>query len=122
MPILDVQIVGPVPEETRTGLAQRIADSAGDVLRSPPQGTWVRLHLISEADYAENGGRTQDTGRPVLVSILRSEMPEHGALAEEVLRLSSAIAEACARPVMNVHLIYEVAGKGRVAFGGRLRM
>ncbi len=39
----------------------------------------------------------------------------------EVRRLTDAIAAACGRPAENVHLVYAPAGRGRVAFGGRLR-
>lgn len=56
MPILDVQLIGAVPRDLRAGLAQRIADAAAEVLRSRPQGTWVKLHFIATDAYAENAG------------------------------------------------------------------
>ena len=41
MPILDVQLIGPVAEADRGTLAGRIADAAGAVFASRPQQTWV---------------------------------------------------------------------------------
>jgi phenylpyruvate tautomerase PptA (4-oxalocrotonate tautomerase family) len=120
LPILDVQLVGPVPEDVRRGLAQRIADAAAGVFASRPHGTWVKLHFIDASAYAENEGGPPPGAQPVIVSVLQAEPPSAGALEDQVGRLSRVIAEACTRPVASVHLIYEAPGKGRVAFGGRL--
>lgn len=55
MPILNVEIVGALHSEIRSGLAQRLADAAGRVLESRPRGTWVQLHFLEQEEYAENG-------------------------------------------------------------------
>ncbi len=48
MPILDVQLVGPVAADIRPGLAQRIAEATGRALDSRPQDTWVKLRFLDE--------------------------------------------------------------------------
>jgi len=120
MPILDVQLVGPVAEGDRATLARRIADAAGAVFASRPQQTWVTLRLIADDEYSENGGGLGGGVRPVIVSVLHVDPPTGDALIEQVARLTHAIAQACGRSPENVHLIYQPVAKGRTAFGGRL--
>lgn len=120
MPVLEVDFVGPVADNVRQSLARRIADAAGAALGAAPRSAWVRVRFVREDEYAENGGGERGVW-PVLVSVLEAEPPEGEALAAEVRRLTDAIAAACGRPAENVHLVYAPAGRGRVAFGGRLR-
>ena len=118
MPILEVEIVGE-PQGDRAGLAQRLADAAADVLGSAPQGTWVRLRILPTEDYAENGGALPGVA-PVFVSVLQRASPPDAERADEVRRLTEAIAGACGRPAANVHVRYEPDAAGRQAFGGKL--
>jgi len=122
MPILDVHLIGPVPDGVRHGLAERIAEAAGRVLQSRPQATWVKLHFLTADAYAENAGGPPEGAQPVIVSVLLADRAEGEALAAQAQLLTKAIADACARPDENVHLIYEPPARGRVAFGGRLRV
>ncbi|MBT5775029.1 MAG: hypothetical protein HOH95_11705 [Dehalococcoidia bacterium] len=118
MPILDIDLVGdgaPPPE----GLARQIADAAGNVLGSEPNGTWVRLRSLSPAEYAENGDAYAGA-HPVLVTIIKADLGTPDELAIEAAALASAIAEVTGRDVEHVHVIYEPPGRGRVAFGGEL--
>ena len=120
MPILDVELVGPVPERVRSGLTRRIADAAGKALGSRPQGTWVKLRFLpAEADSENAGG--PEGAQPVLVSVLQAEPPRGDELSEQASRLTAAIAEACSRPHEKVHIVFEPPAAGRIAFGGRLR-
>ena len=121
MPILDVELIGPVPARIRDGLASRIAEAAGEVLESRPQGTWVKLHFVDATDYAENAGGPPAGAEPVIVSVLEAAPLAGDALAERAGRLTTAIADACGRSAGNVHLIFEPAAAGRIAFGGTLR-
>lgn len=120
MPILDVQLVGAVPEEVRRGLAQRIADSAGAVFESGSQETWVKLRFIPPDQYSENDGGPPAGAQPVIVSVLQASPPLAQELADQAAHLTRAIADACQRPPEHVHLIFESAGHGRVAFGGHI--
>jgi phenylpyruvate tautomerase PptA (4-oxalocrotonate tautomerase family) len=120
MPILNVELVGEVPDSVRRGLARRIADAAGEVLGSRPQGTWVTLRFLGQDAYAENAGGPPPGARPVLVSVVQAEPPSGGALAVQASRLVEAIALACSRPLANVHILFQPAAAGRIAFGGRL--
>lgn len=120
MPILDVQVIGAVPEEVRRGLAQRIADGVGRVLGSGEQETWVKLHFIPADEYSENSGGPPPGVQPVIVSIIQASLPRDLALYDQTTNLTRVIADACQRPGANVHLIYEPAANGRVAFGGRI--
>jgi phenylpyruvate tautomerase PptA (4-oxalocrotonate tautomerase family) len=120
MPILDVELVGPVPDAILHGLARRIADAAGAALEAEPGGTWVKLRCLAPDEYAESGG-LPDGVLPVFVSVLLGAPPDGEARAEQVRRVTRAVAEACGRPAANVHVLYQPAAAGRIAFGGRLR-
>jgi phenylpyruvate tautomerase PptA (4-oxalocrotonate tautomerase family) len=120
MPIVDVEVVGPVADGIRVGLAQRLADAIGAALGSPPQGTWVRVRFLEELAYAENGAGRPEDARPVFVSILLGELPDRDVLSQHALRLATAVAKACGRPSERVHIVFEPAALGRIAFGGRL--
>lgn len=120
MPILDVDFVGPVADNVRRALARRIADAAGTVLGAPPRSTWVRMNFVPADEYAENDGAEPGVF-PVIVHVLEADPPEGEALATEARRLTEAIAAVCGRPAEQVHLVYAPPGRGRVAFGGRLR-
>ncbi len=117
MPILDIEIVGELAETPN--LAQRLADAAGSALVSPPQATWIKLHLIPAEHYAENDGATE--GPPVIVRLLQAEPQTGDALEAQLRILTEAIAEVLQRPAENVHIIVEPSAAGRVAFGGTLR-
>jgi phenylpyruvate tautomerase PptA (4-oxalocrotonate tautomerase family) len=121
MPIVDVEIVGPLVDAARTGLAQRMADAIGAVFKSRPQGTWVKVRFLDEEAYAENSGGPPDGAQPVFVSILLAELPDRNVLAQQVLRIASAVADACGRSSESVHIVVEPAAVGRVAFGGHLQ-
>lgn len=120
MPILDVELVNSPDDAHLENLAQRIAESAAAVLHSPPGETWVKVSVIPLEMYAENAGGPPEGVVPVFVRVMKREV-EHGErLQAEVKALTAAIAEACARPVENVHLVYAPDAKGRVSFGGHL--
>ncbi len=120
MPIVDVELVGPVPAEVGSGLARRIADGMGDTLDSRPQGTWVRLRFLAEQNHAENLDGGPEGIEPVFVSILQAELPPEQQLAELAGQLATAIGLACSCPVANVHVLFEPAAVGHLAFGGKL--
>jgi len=118
MPIVDVEIVGG-NDHAEAGLARTLAVALGDVFASPPGSTWVRLRSLPQACYAENGGA--DAGAPpVFVTVLQAQPATGGALRDEVLRVTAAVAIAVGRPADRVHVQYAPAGAGRQAFGGRL--
>ncbi len=122
MPVLDVEIVGPLDGAIEDGLAARLADAAATVLDPDrPQGTWVRLRRLALDGYAENAGGPTDGTLPVFVSVLEAAPPRGDALDREVRALTEAIAAACGRPTEHVHLLYEPPAAGRIAFGGELR-
>ena len=121
MPVLEVELIGGVTGPLRQGLAQRLADAAGAIFRSDPGQTWVRLRETSPGDYAENATDASSAEiRPVFVRVLKRALPEGALLAEEVQALTEAVAVATGRPSDQVHITYDPAGAGRVAFGGRL--
>lgn len=119
MPILDVEFVGEPLPELRTGLAQRLADACGQVLASPPKSTWVRLRVLDVNDYAENLAAPR-TAAPIFLRVLLRELPESKARARLARELAQVIAALCARPIERVHVLFEAAAEGRIAFGGEM--
>lgn len=121
MPILQVEIVEPLSDEVRHGLARRLAEAAGDALDARPGGTWVRLRYLAAADYAENAGGPAQGVQPVFVEVLQADPPQGDALVAQARRLAKAVGMACKRPQEQVHVVFEPPAAGRVAFGGQLR-
>lgn len=120
MPILRIAIVLRHGEGLPSNLARRLADATGAVFGSPPGHTWIVLSEISGEQYAENHNHPVERPSPVFAHVLRSQLPAPEALAAEAAALAAAIAQICGRPAEQVHIIYEPAGAGRVAFGGVL--
>lgn len=118
MPILQVQIVGKPAGSGN--LAKRIADAAAKVLKAPPGRVWVRLSYLPCGNYAECGGPLPVGIKPVFVNLLKADLGPQRALLMESRAMAKAIAKACARPVVNVHLFYDPPARGRAAFGGEL--
>ena len=120
MPVLEVTIVGSGPALNQKDRASRIAEASGAVFRSGPGSTWVVLREHPAEGYAENSGGTGDSYAPVFVRVLKKSVPAGPELKAEVEALTRAVAEVCGRDPGQVHVIYEPAAAGRVAFGGRL--
>ena len=119
MPILVVEIVTRPQEKLAPSLPKVLADITGEIFGSQAGGTWVRLHTLPADRYAEGPGESGEYF-PVFVTVLKASLPSAEVLQAEVARLTRAIARACARPEENVHIVYQPAASGRVAFGGRL--
>ena len=120
MPILNIEVIGPLNESIRSGLASRIADAAGKVLNSKPQSTWVKIRFLSEEEYSENEGGPAEAVLPVFISLILAKPPAGNELNKMLYRLTEVIAKVCERPPQNVHIIVEPAAAGRIAFGGSL--
>lgn len=120
MPILEVEIVTGNGESLKSGLAQQLADAAGDVLGTPAGRTWVRLRVLPRNQYAENRTVVPEDVRPVFVSVLKSRACGTAELKVETAKLCEAIARACGRPKENVHILYLPEAAGRMSFGGEL--
>lgn len=120
MPIVDVEIVGPVSARRRAGLASRLADLAGEALDVPLGRMWVRVRSLAGRDYAESGGGPALGTRPVFVRLLRRAWPPLAVRRREARALTEVVARAVGRPVAHVHVAYEPPGEGRAAFGGDL--
>ncbi|MEM1413496.1 MAG: RidA family protein [Myxococcota bacterium] len=118
MPILDLTIVGPLDAARRERAAQRVADAAAAAFETGPGRCWARLRELDASDYAENGGPTE--ARPVFVNVLRHDLPPPVERAALAATLARGVAEALGRPRENVHVLFEPAAAGRVAFGGAL--
>lgn len=118
MPILNIEIIGPLEESLLPGLAERLANLAGQALNSRPQGTWVKLKFVPRDQYAENQGGPPPGVLPVIVTLLQATVPHGNALARQAGDLASAIAEGLERPREHIHIIVEPAAKTRIFFGG----
>ena len=119
MPILEVEHVGEPSPTLRGDLAQRIADAAADVFGAKPQSTWVKLRVLPANDYAENAGAPEGD-LPVFVRITLRAPRTGDALRTEAKELAQSIGSVCGRPTSRVHILYDPAASGRIAFGGEL--
>ncbi|MEJ2090040.1 MAG: hypothetical protein P8Y69_16540 [Gammaproteobacteria bacterium] len=99
---------------------QSLADALGSLFGSQPSGTWVRARQQQRAHYAENLIEITRDMRPVIVEILKSDLGSEKARAIEAAAVCALVAQTLGRRTENVHVIYQPAARGRVAFGGKL--
>jgi phenylpyruvate tautomerase PptA (4-oxalocrotonate tautomerase family) len=118
MPIVDVELVTSGALES--GLAQQLADMAGQVFGGPSAATWVRVRPLPQHLYAENGTVEPEGWRSVFVTVRKAKQLAGAALAVEARTLAERVAHVCGRSVENVHILYEPDVRGRIAFGGTL--
>ena len=107
-------------ERIRRETLQALADDLGRYFESKPGETWVEADYLPAEQYAENLCELAGNVKPTLVYVLRHRLPNREELAREATELACIVAERLQRPRRNTHIIYEPAGKGRVAFGGAL--
>jgi phenylpyruvate tautomerase PptA (4-oxalocrotonate tautomerase family) len=105
----------PTPEQL-----QSLADALGELFGSRPSGTWVRARQQQRAYYAENMIEFGSEMRPVIVEVLKSELASGQDLAIEAAAVCALVAQILGRRTENVHVVYQPAARGRVAFGGQL--
>jgi phenylpyruvate tautomerase PptA (4-oxalocrotonate tautomerase family) len=120
MPIVDVLVVQGAEGAAPLPPARAFADALGHALGAPPGRVWVRLGSLAPGHYAENDVRGDDTPAPVFVTLLHARPPEGEARAHEAMAVAVAVAQVCACDVTRVHVEYATAGRGRIAFGGRV--
>lgn len=120
MPLLDIEIITHPGERLSPTLAIELANRAGEVFDAPAGTTWVKLRAIAPEHYAESGAAASERPFPVFVSVLKAKTPAPDEMRAEVARLTAAIAQVCARPAENVHVLYLPEGGGRIAFGGKI--
>jgi hypothetical protein len=75
---------------------------------------------LLQTRYAEDGDGLPPDLFPVFVTVLKAKLPGAAALQAEAAQLTMAVARTCGRAAENVHVIYQPAGAGRVAFGGEI--
>ena len=119
MPIIDVEIVLRSNESIREEVVSELANELGEIFHPSPGQTWIKLHPLSADQYAENGG-TPDGVYPIFVTVMKSKLSSFEEMQKEVAKITGAIAQICGRPSDNIHVIYQPAGRGRVAFGGKI--
>lgn len=125
MPIVTIETLSDSPHSISDAMPtpeqlQSLADALGELFGSQPSGTWVRARQQQRAYYAENLVQPGPEVRPVIVEILKSEMETEENLAIEAAAVCALVAQILGRPTECVHLVYEPAARGRVAFGGKL--
>ena len=120
MPIVDIEIVGPLPAGRAPSLARRLADAAGGVFAAPPGTTWVRVRALPLDAYAENDVAVDPADAPVFVTVRKRRAPEGAELAAEIAALTRAVAGVLERDPDRVHVAFEASVAARMAFGGTL--
>lgn len=123
MPIIEIEMI--VDQEIEPAMlkkiSQRLADGLGEIFSSPPAATWVRLRSLPRWQYAENNSPLPPDLQPVFVDVLKSAELAPALLRDEAFQIATTVASILDRPKENVHIIYQPAALGRIAFGGKLR-
>ena len=118
MPIIDIEFVQERPGPIETTLAKKLADALGEVFAARPGKIWVRLRELSYGAYAENG--VAKPPKPVFVRVLASGPPEGKEIEARLAAIAEVVAHHCKRPLESIHVVFEPAAKGRIAFGGKI--
>jgi phenylpyruvate tautomerase PptA (4-oxalocrotonate tautomerase family) len=118
MPIVDVKVIATAETVLPKGTAKVLAEAIAAVLKAPEGRVWVRLEMLAEHLYAENGITEQV--HPVFLTILHADLPPPEVLAAQSIALTNAAAKCLGRNPERVHIEYAPSGRGRVAFGGKL--
>ena len=119
MPILNVEIITRHKEHFRPELASELANRTGEIFRSGPGETWIKIVFIAKENYAETDS-TSENIYPVFVSVLKEKLPSPESMQAEVSKLTEVISKICDRPTENVHIIYLPKAAGRIAYGGKI--
>ena len=101
-------------------MARSLADALGTVLRLAPERVWVRVSALAQDAYAENAARLDPASLPVFVCVLHADVPEPVALAAQAAAIAQTVGECVGCASERVHVEYAPAGRGRMAFGGKL--
>ena len=125
MPIVTIETLSEAPLSKEDALPttaqlQVVADELGTLFGSQPNGTWVRARQQQRAYYVENDGLVDADLRPAMVEILKSVLEPEDQLAAEAASVCSIVAKSLGRPERDVHVVYQPAASGRIAFGGKL--
>jgi phenylpyruvate tautomerase PptA (4-oxalocrotonate tautomerase family) len=120
MPIVEVEVVCDSEAEFQQYSAAALASALGGALGSHPGTVWVRLRLLSAANYAENESTVGSSELPAFVSVLHARVPQGEALAAEAKAITNTVAVFLGRAPDRVHVRYEPSAAGRQAFGGNL--
>ncbi len=118
-PARSLRLVGegkPLP----AGLAARLAEALAQVFSAPIGRVWIRLTVLPAGQYAENLINAGEAPLPVFVRVLHADLPPAQVLATQAQAVSLAVAACLQCASEHVHVEYAPAGRGRVAFGGRL--
>ncbi|MFP6806518.1 MAG: hypothetical protein VB957_04965 [Pseudomonadales bacterium] len=78
------------------------------------------MNYLEQSQYAENESTGHSSIHPVFIEVLKQSLPDELALGLEARKIASVVSQILVRREENVHVIYLPAGKGRVAFGGKL--
>lgn len=119
MPLVEIEIIG-TSRIANSKLTRQLADALGEIMGSPPAGTWVRLKTLPYGQYAENGTNRPLGRKAVFVTITHRKLPPRVQLRRQSADISRIVGRLCKRPAAHVHVICEAAGAGRIAFGGKL--
>jgi phenylpyruvate tautomerase PptA (4-oxalocrotonate tautomerase family) len=116
MPIIDIELVSATQAPAVPGVAQVLADALGDALEVEAGKVWVRMRALPAANYAENRATAPE---PAFVTIIAGAPPTGEALRRQVAQITEIVARHTHRPPELVHVLFEPAARGRIAFGGR---
>ena len=118
MPIVDVCTVMPDASPLPAGTAKALANSIAAVFNVGAGRVWLRLQVLPQSHYAENGPGEDPS--PVFVKVIHADLKPADQLAQEAMALTQAVAACLGRNAELIHVEYAPAGRGRMAFGGNL--
>ncbi len=129
MPIFHIELLD---DETAPdpALPKKLADAFGELLAAPSGHVWVRVARCPRDAYAENGEGPVPLWAfvRVILRALPPEIPPPGfktippeeALAGRAHSIARLVAEHTGRALDDVHVYFDAAAAGRIAFGGEL--
>ena len=120
MPIVTVEAVSDADAEFPRGLAAQLADAAAEICGSGPGELWLRLRALPKGQYAESGGSSFESLKPVFVTLLYYKQPETQERKRIAASFAKQFASILSRPPENIHILFEPEACERIALGGKL--
>ena len=118
MPIVDACIVTPANEDGSPGTAKLLANAIADALGVASGEVWVRVNYLPQTLYAENS--SEGAPCPVFLKVLHADVKPIEHVEQEAKALAQVVGACLERSPELVHIEFAPAGRGRIAFGGRL--
>jgi phenylpyruvate tautomerase PptA (4-oxalocrotonate tautomerase family) len=124
MPIIEFQIIGNLEISDKKDFRKELINGLANIFGSENKSVWCKFNFIPVENYIENdnSGLSIPLPLPIFLKILNYQNKSIEECKKEAIIISEFVSKVCNRPKENIHILYEPSAKGRIAFGGILKI